>query len=155
MHKKYIVTLSADERIQLLDMIKKGTLAARKLTRAHILLRADEGETDEAIAASLHIHRTTVERTRQRFVEGNLEAALSERPRPGAKRKLSDKQEARLIAIACSTPPQGQKRWTLQLLADELVALEVVETISDETVRRTLKKTFSSPGRWTNGSSQP
>lgn len=142
MRKKYIVTLTADERTQLLDLIKKGTLAARKLNRAHILLRADEGATDEAIAAALHIHRTTVERTRQRFVEGNLEAALSERPRPGAKRKLSDKQEARLIATACSVPPDGQKRWTMQLLADELVALEVVETISDETVRRTLKKTF-------------
>ena len=154
MHKKYIVTLSADERNQLLEMIKKGTLAARKLTRAHILLRADEGATDETIAAALHIHRTTVERTRQRFVEGNLEGAMSERPRPGGKRKLSAKQEARLIATACSTPPEGQKRWTLQLLADELVALDVVETISDETVRRTLKKTFLSPGRWTNGSSQ-
>jgi len=151
MHKKYVVTLTADERTQLLDLIKKGTLAARKLNRAHILLRADEGATDEAIAAALHIHRTTVERTRQRFVEGNLEGALSERPRPGAKRKLSDKQEARLIATACSAPPDGQKRWTMQLLADELVALEVVETISDETVRRTLKKTFSSPGRSKNG----
>jgi transposase len=118
-----------------------------KLTHAHILLRADEGETDEAIAASLHIHRTTVERIRQRFVEGNLEGALSERTRPGGKPKLDHKQEARLIATACSTPPEGQKRWTLQLLADELVALEVVDTISDETVRRTLKKTFSNPGR--------
>jgi transposase len=154
MHKKYIVSLTADEQTQLLELIKKGTLAARRLTRAHILLRASEGETDEAIAASLHIHRTTVERTRQRFVEGNLEAALSERPRPGGKRKLSDKQEARLIATACSTPPEGQARWTLQLLADELVALEVVETISDETVRRTLKKTFSNPGKSTNGLSR-
>ena len=147
MHKKYVVTLTADEQTQLLDLIKKGTLAARKLTRAHILLRASEGETDEAIAASLHIHRTTVERTRQRFVEGNLEAALSERPRPGGKPKLSAKQEARLIATACSAPPEGQKRWTLHLLADELVALSVVDTISDETVRRRLKKTFSSPGK--------
>jgi len=154
MHKKYIVTLTADERTQLLDLIKKGTLAARKLNRAHILLRADEGATDEAIAAALHIHRTTVERTRQRFVEANLEGALSERPRPGGKRKLDAKQEACLIATACSAPPEGQKRSTLQLLADELVALEVVDTISDETVRRTLKKTFSSPGKWTNGLSQ-
>lgn len=151
MQKKYLVTLTADERTQLLEMIKKGTLAARKLTRAHILLRADEGATDEAIGAALHIHRTTVERTRQRFVEGNLEGALSERPRPGGKRKLDAKQEARLIATACSAPPAGQKRWTLQLLADELVALDVVDTISDETVRRTLKKTCASPGTWTNG----
>jgi transposase len=151
MHKKYIVTLTADERTQLLDLIKKGTLAARKLNRAHILLRADEGATDELIAAALHIHRTTVERTRQRLVAGNLEAALSERPRPLAKRKLSDKQEARLIATACSAPPDGQKCWTMQLLADELVALEVVDSISDETVRRTLKKTLASPGKWKNG----
>jgi transposase len=151
MRKKYIVTLSADERTQLLDLTKKGTIAARKLTRAHILLRADEGETDEAIAAALHIHRTTVERTRQRFVEANLQGALSERPRPGGKRKLNDKQEARLIATACSTPPEGQARWTMQLLADELVSLQLVDTISDETVRRTLKKTFSSPGRSRNG----
>jgi transposase len=154
MHKKYIVTLTADERTKLLDLIKKGTLAARKLTRAHILLRADEGATDQAIAAALHIHRTTVERTRQRFVEGNLEGALSERPRPGGKRKLDAKQEARLIATACSAAPEGQKRWTLQLLADQLVALDVVDTISDETVRRTLKKRFSSPGKSTNGSSR-
>ena len=154
MHKKYIVSLSADERTQLLELIKKGTLAARKLRRAYILLRADEGETDEAIAASLHIHRTTIERTRQRFVEGNLDGALAERPRPGGKRKLDDKQEARLIAVACSTPPEGQTRWTMQLLADELVALQVVDTISDETVRRTLKKTFSNPGKSRNGSSQ-
>lgn len=155
MHKKYIVNLRADERSELLDLIKKGMLAARKLTRAHILLRADDGEIDEAIAASLHVHRTTVERTRQRFVEGNLKGALSERPRPGGKRKLDDKQEARLIATACSTPPEGQARWTLQLLADELVALQVVETISDETVRRTLKKTCSSPGKSRNGCFQP
>jgi transposase len=142
MRKKYLVTLTADERSHILELIKKGTAAARKLTRAHILLRADEGASDQAIADTLHVHRTTVERTRQKFVEGNLEAALSERPRPGGKRKLDPKQEARLIAVACSTPPEGQKRWTMQLLADELVTLEVVDTISDETVRRTLKKTF-------------
>ena len=142
MRKKYLVTLTADERSHLLELIKKGTVAARKLTRAHILLRADEGASDQAIADALHVHRTTVERTRQKFVEGNLDYALTERPRPGAKRKLDPKQEARLIAVACSTPPEGQKRWTMQLLADELVTLEVVDTISDETVRRTLKKTF-------------
>ena len=141
MRKKYLVTLTADERSHLLELIKKGSAAARKLTRAHILLRADEGATDQAIADALHVHRTTVERTRQKFVEGNLEAALTERPRPSGKRKLDTKQEARLIAVACSTPPEGQKRWTMQLLADELVTLEVVDTISDETVRRTLKKT--------------
>ena len=141
MNKKYIVDLTDAERTQLLDLIKKGTLGARKLTRAHILLQAHDGATDAAIAVALHISKRTVERTRQKFVEGNLEAALSERARPGAKRKLDDKQEARLIATTCSTPPEGYKRWTMQLLADELVALSLVDTISDETVRRTLKKT--------------
>lgn len=142
MHKKYLVTLTAEERAQLLDLTKKGSATARKLTRAHLLLQADDGATDQAIATALHIHRTTVERTRQRFVEGNLDGALAERPRPGAKRLLDAKQEAWLIATACSAAPEGQARWTMQLLADELVALEVVATISDETVRRTLKKTF-------------
>ena len=141
MHKKYVVDLTDAERTELLDMIKKGTLGARKLTRAHILLQAHDGASDAAIAAALHIGERTVERTRQKFVEGNLEYALNERPRPGAKRKLDHKQEARLIATACSTPPEGCKRWTMQLLADELVALSVVDTISDETVRRILKKT--------------
>jgi transposase len=142
MNKKYIVDLTDAERTQLLDLSKKGTLSARKLTRAHILLQAHDGATDAAIAAALHIGERTVERTRQKFVEGNLAFALSERPRIGAKRKLDDKQEARLIATACSTPPEGQKRWTMQLLADEVVSLALVDTISDETVRRTLKKTF-------------
>lgn len=142
MHKKYVVDLTDAERTQLLDLIKKGTLSARKLARAHILLRAAEGASDDAIATALHLNRSTVERTRKKFVEGNLERALAEQPRPGGKRKLYAKQEAHLVAIACSTPPEGRKRWTLQLLADELVALQVVDTISDETVRRTLKKTF-------------
>src|SRR5262249_2849536 len=155
MHKKYLVTLTAEERTQLLELTKKGSATARKLTRAHILLQADDGATDQAIATALHIHRTTAERTRQRFVEGNLEGALTERPRPGGKRALDAKQEARLIATACSAAPEGQARWTMQLLADELVALEVVETISDETVRRTLKKTFLSLGRSRSGSSRP
>jgi transposase len=138
----------------LLDLIKKGSLGARKLTRAHILLSADDGAIDAAIAQALHVGERTVERTRQKFVEGNLEAALNERPRPGAKRKLDAKQEARLIATACSAPPEGRKRWTMQLLADELVALSLVEAISDETVRRTLKKTSSSLGVSRNGSSR-
>ena len=141
MRKKYIVELLAEERTQLLDLIKKGTVSARKLTRAHILLRADEDATDDTIALALHVNRSTVERTRKRFVEGNLDLALAERPRPGGKRSLDAKQEAFLIATTCSAPPAGQLRWTMQLLADELVALGRVPTISDETVRRTLKKT--------------
>lgn len=140
MQKRYLVTLTDDERHMLHDLIKKGTTSARKLTRAHILLHADAGATDDAIAASLHVARTTVERIRRRFVEETLDTALGERPRPGAKRKLDAKQEAHLIAVACTPAPDGQGRWTMQLLADEVVQLGVVDAISDETVRRTLKK---------------
>jgi transposase len=104
------------------------------------LLLADEGGADAAIAAALHVHRATVERTRPRFVEGGIERALHDRPRPGSRPKLDRKQEAFLVALACSAPPDGRARWTMQLLADRLVALEIVDAISDETVRRTLKK---------------
>ena len=151
MQKKYLVSLTDEERQELRTLIKKGTLSARKLTRAHILLRADEGAADDEIAASLHVARSTVERLRRRFVEGNLDEALHERPRPGAKRKLDSKQEAHLIALACTDAPNGRARWSMQLLADELVQLGVVEAVSDETVRRTLKKTFSNRGRLKNG----
>jgi transposase len=114
---------------------------ARKLTRARILLLADEGGTDEAIAAALHVHRATAERSRRRFVEGGLERALSDEPRPGGRPKLDGRGEAHLGALACSAPPEGRARWTLQLLADRLVELALVDAISDETVRRALKKT--------------
>ena len=127
-------------------MAKTGKVSARKLTRAHILLQANAGVSDKAIAAALHIGIATVERIRKRFVEEGLDAALSERPRPGGQRKLEGKQEAFLIALACSTPPEGRQCWTMQLLADRLVAVQVVEAISDETVRRTLKKTRSNRG---------
>jgi transposase len=141
MAAKYLVTLTDDERAQLLALTKKGTVSARRLTRAHILLQADRGTPDAAIAAALHSGTATVERTRKRFVEEGLAAALQERPRPGGRRKLEGKQEAFLIALACSTPPDGRQHWTMQLLADKLVELKHVESISDETVRRTLKKT--------------
>ena len=144
--KLYIVNLTDDERQELFDLVKKGRASARKLSRAHILLQAHDGATDEAIAASLHVGRATVERTRKRFIEGNLERALNEDHRAGRAPMLDDKQAAWLIATACSTPPAGQKRWTMQLLADQMVRLEQVESISDETVRRTLKKTHSSHG---------
>lgn len=140
MAKKYIVTLSDDERAQLLALTKKGQVRARKLTRAHILLQADAQASDDSIAAALHIATATVERTRKRFVEEGLEAALHDRPRPGGHRKLDGKQEALLIALACSTPPEPRQCWTMQLLAGKLVELQVVDSISDETVRRTLKK---------------
>jgi transposase len=141
MAKKYLVLLTDAERESLLALTKKGSLAARKLTRAHILLHADAGATDDAIAQALHIGSATVERSRKRFVEGGVEGALTERPRPGGKRKLDGLAEATLVAWACSTPPDDRKQWSMQLLADKLVELKLVEAISDETVRRTLKKT--------------
>jgi transposase len=151
MAKRSLVTLSEDERVHLLALTKKGTLSARKLTRAHILLQADAGAMDAAIAGALHVGIATVERVRKRFVEEGLEAALRERPRPGGHRKLNGKQEAFLVALACSTPPEGRTCWTMQLLAGKLVELQVVDAISDETVRRTLKKTSSSRGRRRRG----
>lgn len=146
MVKLYKIDLSEAERSQLLDLTKKGNRAARKVTRAHILLAAHDGAHDAAIAAALHVGRATVERIRKRFVAGGLPRALNEDARPGARRKLDGKQEAYLVALTCSTPPEGRQRWSLQLLADQMVRLEVVDTLSDETVRRTLKKKTSSHG---------
>lgn len=140
MAKKYVVTLSDDERAQLVAFTKKGRVSARKLTRAHILLQAGAGAADHAIATALHIGRATVERTRKRFVEEGVEAALSERPRPGGRPKLDGKQAALVVALACSTPPEGRTRWTMQLLANKVIERRVIDAISDETVRRTLKK---------------
>jgi transposase len=143
--KRYIVELTEAERAQLLDLVRKGKAPARKIARAHILLSADRGATDESIAESLQLSIPTVHRTRQRFSEGRLEA-LSERPRPGAKPKLDGKAEAFLVALACSQAPEGRDRWTVRLLADRMVRLEVVESLSRETVRRLLKKGRSSRG---------
>lgn len=151
MAKKYLVTLTDDEREQVLALTKRGKVAARRVSRAHILLQAHAGASDAVIAHALHIGTATVERTRKRFVEEGLEAALAERPRPGGRRKLEGKSEAFLIALACSAPPDERPCWTMQLLADKLVELDMVESISDETVRRTLKKTSSSRGRNKNG----
>src|SRR5215203_4566122 len=144
--KKYVVDLSEEEREQLEVVTAKGTSKARRLRRAHILLLADEGLLDREIARAISAAVTTVERTRKRFVEEGLEAALSERPRPGARRKLDGRQEAYLVALACSDPPEGTKYWSMQLLADRLVEVGKVEEISDETVRRTLKRGPSNRG---------
>lgn len=122
-------------------MLKKGTLSVRMLKRAQILLAADTGHKDETIAEMLRVHVHTVERTRKRFVLGGLEKALNEDKRPGGKMKLNRKGEAILVALACSDPPQGHTEWTMQMLADRLVELGVVESISDEAVRLRLKKT--------------
>jgi transposase len=151
--KKYKVTLTAEERQQLSDLIATGKGAARRLAHARALLKADAAPggpawTDAQIAEAVELSRATVERLRQRFVEQGLEAALNRKPqdRPSRQPKLDGRAEARLIALACSAPPDGRKEWTLQLLADKLVELQVVDTICDETVRRALKKTRSSRG---------
>lgn len=146
MAKKYVVDLTADERTQLLALLKKGKVAARKVCRAQILLQANEEASDAVIAVTLHVGVATVERTRKRFVEEGLAAALTERRRPGGQPKLQGKDEAFLLATACSVPPSGRQRWTLQLLADRLVEVGIVDAISDDTVGRTLKKTPLSHG---------
>ena len=149
--KKYKVTLTDEERQLLHDLIAAGKAAARKLTHARILLKADASQgglhwPDWRIADALEVHIATIERVRQRFVEQGFEAALERkrRDKPPRPIKLDGRAEARLIALACSPPPEGRAVWTMQLLADKLVEVEVVESISDETVRTTLKKTRSS-----------
>jgi transposase len=124
------------------------------LNRAHILLLADEDQSDTTIAAALHSSVSTVERTRQRCVEAGVEHALREQPRPKRGSKLDAKGRALLVATACSTPPDGRPHWTMQLLADRLVELKVVEAISDETVRTELKKTNLSRGKKPSGASR-
>ena len=131
-------------------LLLRGKASARKLSRARSLLNADEGLTDDEIASGLNVSVARIERTRQRFVEANLEA-LNERPRPGGQRKLSGKQEAPLIAIAWTPAPNGQPHWTLRLLADTVVELGLAPSIARETVRQVLKKTPSSPGNISNG----
>jgi transposase len=143
--KKYVVKLNDAEREQLEQLTRRGKTSARKLNRVHILLKAADGWKDDDIADALGIGRTTVERTRQRFVQCSL-GALNERPRPGKKPKLDERAEARLIAEACSPAPQGRLRWTLQLLADRVVELQLVESCSADTVGRVLKKMNLSPG---------
>ena len=147
MTKKYIVTLTDEERHMLAARLSRGKAAARKLMHARILLKADVGSgepgwNDQAIAEGLEVGRATIERVRRRFVEEGLEAALERRrPRREYARTLDGEAEAHLIAMACSQPPEGRSRWTLRLLADRMVQLEYVEQVSYQTVRRTLKKT--------------
>jgi transposase len=141
MAKVFIVDLDETERQQLEGMLNKGKVSVRKVKRAQILLAADGGDKDEAIAEALRVHVHTVERTRKRLVLGGLEKALNEDKRPGGKMKLDGKGEAVLVALACSDPPQGYRAWTMQMLADRLVEMGVVENISDEAVRLRLKKT--------------
>ena len=149
---QFVVRLPVEERASLERMVSSGRDAARKLLRARILLKADisnkeTGWTDEEIAEALETSKLTVYRVRKQWVEEGLEAVLSRRKPSGRQyRKLDGAQEARLIALACSPPPEGRTRWTMQLLADRLVELKIVDEISDDTVHRTLKKTTSSRG---------
>lgn len=147
MRKQYVVKLSELERAHLHTLIGQGSAPARSLTRARILLKANQGEagpgwTDAAIAVALDVDPTTVARVRRTYVGAGLEAALTHKtPDRAYPRRLDGEQEAHLVALTCGPPPTGRKRWTLRLLAAQLVALEVVETVSHETVRQTLKQT--------------
>lgn len=151
--KKYKVTLTPDERHQLQDLIAAGEAAAQKLAHSRILLKADAAPdgpawSDDRIAEAVEVSTDTVGRVRQRFVEQGLDAALCRKKPdpPNRERTLDGRAAARLIALACSGPPDGRTVWTMQLLADELVELGVVAAVSDETVRRAMKKTRSSRG---------
>jgi transposase len=147
MAKKYRVTLSGEERDELTALLRKGKAAARKLAHARVLLQVDEsesgsGSSDEQTARALNLSTRTVERVRERFVEQGLAAALL--PKPSTRRyerAFDGAQEARLIALACSAPPEGKSRWTLRLLAEQAVELKIVDTVSHESVRQALKKT--------------
>jgi transposase len=151
--KKYKVTLTAEERNSLQELIATSKTMTKKSIHARVLLKADAAPggpawSDADIAEALEINVRTIERLRERFVEQGLDAALGRKKqdRPSRERTLDGKAEARLIALACSTPPAGRVRWTLRLLADKLVELEIVDTVSTETIRRALKKTNSSRG---------
>jgi Homeodomain-like domain len=152
MRKRHIVVLSEEERARLHTMIGRGVAPASALSHARILLKANQGEagpgwTDAAIGAALEVNPATVARVRMRYVAAGLEAAVYRKaPEREYRRRLDGEQEAYLAALACSTPPEGHRRWTLRLLADRLVELEIVESVSYETVRQALKQTASSRG---------
>jgi transposase len=143
MPMKHVVGLTVEQRESLERLVNSGRESARKITRARVLLKADDGEADEAIADALDVGRATVERVRRRFATAGLHAAVDRRPQPARpdKRVLDGAAEARLITLACSTPPEGHGRWTLDLLADRMVKLNVVPAVSRDTVGRCLKKT--------------
>lgn len=140
MAARYIVELTDADYEHLVCLTGSGTLGVRKLKRAQLLLAAHGQQREAQIAATLGVGESTIYRTKKRYVEEGLEAALNERPRPGAARKLKATHEAKLTAIACSKAPTGRARWTLHLLGDELVRLTELESVSDETIRRRLKE---------------
>jgi transposase len=154
MHKTAVVRLTEAQRADLDRRLERDALNGRQRRRLQILLLADQGQTDAQIAQATAAGRSTVERLRKRFATEGLEAALAEKPRSGAPAKLDGKQEALLVALACSDAPQGQARWSARLLANRAVELEVVESLSESSVRRLLKKTRSSRGRSGRGASR-
>jgi transposase len=142
MEKRYIVTLTDSERAELRKLISSGKGAARRLAHARILLKADQGLTDQCIATEVEVGHATVERVRRRFVEEGLKASLDpHRPNKPRQRKIDGEVEAHLVALTCSAPPEGRARWTLRLLAGKLVELEYLPEVSHETVRQALKQT--------------
>jgi len=146
-NKKHKVNLGSGERDKLLSLISTGRHKASAIRRAHILLKTDEGKTDAEISNILYVSEQTVRRTRLRYAEDGLESALQDKPHPEGEPKLDGEKEAYLIALACSNPPAGRKRWTLELLAEQLVNDGIVKHIVPETVRLTLKKTVSNLGK--------
>jgi len=141
MRVKNQVKLKPKERKLLKQLVSKGSEKARKITRCRILLLADEGKSDTRIIESLEVALNTIRTIRSRFVQQGLQAAINERPRSGAPKKFSGRQKAKITAIACSDPPKGRNRWTLRLIADRVVELEMADSISYKTVERVLKKT--------------
>jgi transposase len=139
--KRYRVTLTDEEREQLQGLARKRTAPVRMVRRAQALLLVADDQTDEVIAERLRMGVSTLERLRRRFVEEGLEASLRERPRPGARPKLGPKEQAFVVALACTKPPEGRHRWTMQMLADRVVQLQLVPDITDEAIRRLLKST--------------
>jgi transposase len=154
MPKKNKITLRSDQRKKLLKIIKTGHRKAREILYTHILLKSAQGWTDEQIAQAFDVSTDTVQRTRGRFVRSGLKAALQESQRPGAPRRLTTEQETRLIALACSKPPDGHARWTVRLLAEEAVKRGLVPGMAPETLRQILKKTPSSPGSLKAGAAE-
>ena len=150
---KYRVKLTESQKRRLNEVANRGRSPARTMKRALALLKTDEGQTDDRIAEAVSISRRTVVRIRKRFCEEGLESALIERPRTGQKRKLDDRAEAHLVAIACSDPPEGHAHWTLKMLAERMVELDYVDSVVRETVRQSSKKTNSNRGRRRSGAS--
>jgi transposase len=150
MAKRHVVGLTDDERAAL-EQHEAGPLTRRQRYRAQILLRADAGDSDEEIAGEVGVSIGTVANVRRRFTAGGIDAALNDRPRPGAAPILDGKAEAIVIATACSPVPEGRAKWTARMLANRLVELRVVEGVSEDTILRVLKKVTSSPGRRSRG----